>query len=446
MFEPISRGVVADRYQLIEEIGRGGMGVVWRARHLNLGSDCAVKFIHASHAHDAELRQRFMREARAAARLQTPHSVHVMDVNEWQGSLFIAMELLSGESLEARLEREGRLNPWLTLEIVTQVARGLDEAHAAQVVHRDLKPENIFLVKEPPLLVKIVDFGIAKQMDNTSGLQTALGTLLGTPAYMSPEQADGGKPIDYRSDLWTLSVVAFRCLTGSNVFDAEGLGKLLMQVLKGPIPAPSSRNPSLSPAVDSWWFSVLQRDPALRPASASELAAGLRRALASAPPARDAEAPLRATPTRVARAKQVTLAPMSARGRAPARPAMPGLFAGSVAFAVLGGLALLWALGRVVLAPAAPVRAVAAPAASVRAVTAPAMPAVPAAPAPVAREPASVQPALPPAAIKASPTIRFLGSDSPTRSAPASGPASEKPAPAPSPPPQPAESDRQLGF
>src|SRR5262249_43152154 len=162
-------------------------------------------------------------EARVAASLRSPNSVHILDVDEWRGTLFIAMELLGGESLDARLRREGSLSPEHTLEVLEQVARGLNKAHAAQLVHRDLKPENIFIVDEEPLLVKILDFGIAKRVGVASDLQTTSGVLIGTPGYMSPEQADGGKEIDYRSDLWSLAVVAFRCLTGAAPFDGDGV-------------------------------------------------------------------------------------------------------------------------------------------------------------------------------------------------------------------------------
>ena len=291
MFVPISNSVVAGRYELIDEIGRGGMGVVWRARQTNLGVECAIKFIHAAQAHEPEMRRRFVREARAAAIPRGPHAVHILDVDEWQGTLFIAMELLHGESLEARLSREKALSLELALAIIEQVARGLTKAHAAKLVHRDLKPENIFLVEEEPLLVKILDFGIAKRFDASSGLHTTSGVLVGTPAYMSPEQADGGKELDYRSDLWSLAVVAFRCLTGAAPFDGEGLGQVLVKVMTGPIPAPRDIRPSLPARVDEWWFRVIQRDPALRPPSATALASGLREALAGglSPPSTDAE-------------------------------------------------------------------------------------------------------------------------------------------------------------
>jgi eukaryotic-like serine/threonine-protein kinase len=276
MFIPTSDAVVADRYRLLEEIGRGGMGVIWRARVLGQEGECAIKFIHASCANDPEVRRRFVREARTAASLRGPSSVSVLEVDEWQGCLFIAMELLRGESLEARLEREGRLSPELTLEILDQVARGLIRAHAARLVHRDLKPENIFLVAAEPLLVKLLDFGIAKHMDAITGAQTATGALVGTSWYMSPEQALGAKGIDFRSDLWSLAVVAFRCLTGTLPFDGDGLGRVLLEIMHGPMPSPRTFNSSLPASVDEWWFRTMQRDPAGRPPSVTALVNELR--------------------------------------------------------------------------------------------------------------------------------------------------------------------------
>jgi len=336
MFVPISNTVVAGRYELIDEIGRGGMGVVWRARQTNLGIECAVKFIHASQAHEPEIRRRFVREARAAASLKSPNSVHILDVDEWQGTLFIAMELLGGESLEARLAREQALSPRLTLDIIEQVARGLNKAHAMRLVHRDLKPENIFLLDEDPLLVKILDFGIAKRIDASSGLHTTSGVLVGTPGYMSPEQADGGKEIDYRSDLWSLAVVAFRCLTGFAPFDGDGLGQVLVKVMTGPIPSPCSMRSSLPSRVDDWWFRVLQRDPAQRPPSATALASGLRDALACVlePPGE-----VQRAPSTGAESLQPTLQPVSSGPTRRMHPLRRHLTSGAALLAVGGLLA-----------------------------------------------------------------------------------------------------------
>ncbi len=289
MFVPTPRAVIADRYEQIEEIGRGGMGSVWRAEHTGLGSACAVKFMLGVFGSDAAIRQRFLREARAAARLQSHHVVRVFDVDEWQGSLYIAMELLEGETLASRIERTGPLSPELTCEVIEQVARALARAHAARLIHRDLKPENVFLVKQEPgepLLVKVLDFGLAKQLDVGGSHATKTGALLGTPGYMSPEQALGSKAVDERSDLWSLAAVAYHCITGSEPFPGEGVGEILLSVMQGPLPVPSRANASVPPSFDAWWLRSAQRDAAARPSSASVLARELRAALSLAPPAR----------------------------------------------------------------------------------------------------------------------------------------------------------------
>ncbi|HTV24859.1 MAG TPA: serine/threonine-protein kinase [Polyangiaceae bacterium] len=345
MFVPISNTVVAGRYELIDEIGRGGMGVVWRARQANLGVECAIKFIHAAHAHDPDIRRRFVREARAAASLKSANSVLILDVDEWQGTLFIAMELLGGESLAARLGRDRCLSPRLTLEIIEQVARGLNKAHAVQLVHRDLKPDNIFIVEDDPLLVKILDFGIAKRMDAASGPQTTSGVLVGTPGYMSPEQADGGKDVDFRSDLWSLAVVAFHCLTGVAPFDADGVGQVLVNVMTAPIPAPRQFRSSLPAAVDEWWFRVLQREPARRPASATALASGLREALIGkehdTPRALDAERSRPSLADSSPKSLQPTLQPVSSRPALRSRPVRRYAGVGLASLALSG-----WVLAR----------------------------------------------------------------------------------------------------
>src|SRR5690349_16732867 len=158
--------MIGGRYRLEEEIGRGGVGAVWRAHSVALDIPCAIKFLLPQHAKDAGQRARFIHEARAAAALRSAPTVLVFDVDEWGGPPYIAMELLGGQSLEQCLQSRGALRPQLTCEIVRQIALGLSKAHAAGLVHRDLKPDNVFLVEEddPPLVVKILDFGIAKRI------------------------------------------------------------------------------------------------------------------------------------------------------------------------------------------------------------------------------------------------------------------------------------------
>jgi eukaryotic-like serine/threonine-protein kinase len=299
-FVPIIGAVIGARYTLIEEVARGGMGSVWRAEHSGLGAHCAIKFMVAGFASDAETRGRFLREARAAAQLQGPNVVRVFDVDEWQGALYMAMELLDGETLADRLERGGPLDAKLTCDIVEQVARALTRAHAARLVHRDLKPENVFLVRREPFepqLVKVLDFGVAKQLDAAPNQATKSGALLGTAEYMSPEQALGSRSVDERSDLWSLAVVAYHCVTGKQPFRAPGFAGVLLQITQGLLPVPSHDNPVISAAFDAWWLRTAQRDAARRPRSAAELARELREALgcarAAVPPRRSRAAPPR---------------------------------------------------------------------------------------------------------------------------------------------------------
>ena len=269
--------LVADKYRLTRLIGRGGMGSVWEGIHITLGNRVAVKFIEADYAESDEARTRFENEARAAAKLQSKHVVQVFDYGVMpDGRPFIVMEYLAGESLDSRLEKVGRLDVEETTRIVTQVSRALAKAHAAGIVHRDLKPENVFLVHDDDEaldLAKVVDFGIAKFTDTSMGVSssTRTGSVLGTPYYMSPEQARGLRTVDYRSDLWSLAVIAFRCVTGRYPFEGEAIGDLLVKICTAPLPIPSQIAPT-PPAFDEWFAKAMQREPSLRFGSASELA------------------------------------------------------------------------------------------------------------------------------------------------------------------------------
>ena len=261
--------VIAGRYRLLEPIGEGGMGCVWRARHLVLGSPVAIKLVRPSLAERPGMRDRFLREAKAAALLRGVHVVQILDHGVDGGAPFIAMEYLEGESLAARLSREGKLSPAATALVMTGVARALGRAHKMGIVHRDLKPDNIFLARdEAGEIVKVLDFGIAKvlgpvALDSQERRSTETGTMLGTPCYMSPEQARGRKEMDTRSDLWSFAVIAFECLTGRRPFDAAALGELMMQICSEPIPKPSSIAP-VPRGFDAWFERATQRDPAAR--------------------------------------------------------------------------------------------------------------------------------------------------------------------------------------
>ncbi|HYP76701.1 MAG TPA: serine/threonine-protein kinase [Polyangiaceae bacterium] len=280
---PVPQGVVAGKYRLTRLLGRGGMGTVWEGTHLSLGTRVAVKFIDAGYAQSPEARARFENEARAAARLRSKHVVEVYDhgVSD-DGCPFIVMEFLEGEPLDKRLDRLGRLPAKETAQIVMQIGRALTKAHAANIVHRDLKPENVFLVwddEEGTDVVKVVDFGIAKfneaSLGSSSCSATRTGSLLGTPHYMSPEQARGLRSVDSRSDLWSIAVIAYRCIVGELPFEGEAVGDLLVKLCTAPIPVPSQVSSEVPATFDAWLEKALAREPAQRFQTAAQLSESL---------------------------------------------------------------------------------------------------------------------------------------------------------------------------
>jgi eukaryotic-like serine/threonine-protein kinase len=264
--------VIAERFRLTRQLGQGGMGSVWLATHLALDIPCAVKFIEGEIAQLPEAQQRFEREAKAAAQLRSPHVVQILDHGVFQGTPYIAMELLDGEDFGKRLQRIGRMPPSDVLRIVGQVCRALTKAHGVGIVHRDLKPENIFLVPDDDReIAKVLDFGIAKSTSSgIDGSNTKTGAMLGTPYYMSPEQAQGIKAVDARSDLWSLAVIVFQALTGRLPFESEALGDLLVRIIVAPVPMPSQFVSDLPQTFDRWWEKASQRDPGARFQSARE--------------------------------------------------------------------------------------------------------------------------------------------------------------------------------
>ncbi len=270
---------IAGRFRLERKLGEGGMGEVWTAIHMTLDVPCAVKFIHAEAASNTVARARFEREAKAAAQLRSAHVVQILDYGVCGEVPYIAMEYLEGEDLRERLRQHPRLTPRDTARIVSEIGKALAKAHSAGIVHRDLKPENVFLVKdEDGEVAKVLDFGVAKQTQSLEA-HTTTGALLGTPYYMSPEQAQGTKAVDHRSDLWSLAVVTYRCLTGVLPFQSQALGDLLIKIVTGPLPVPSQVAAGLPPAFDGWWARASQRDPNYRFQSAKELVTSLRVAL-----------------------------------------------------------------------------------------------------------------------------------------------------------------------
>ncbi len=265
--EPSAGVIVADRFRLVQPLGQGGMGAVWMAQHTGLDVPCALKFIHDEAAKSPDLRARFEREAKAAAQLRSPNVVQILDHGVWEGKPYIAMELLEGEDLARRLHKRRPLSPRETLSIASQVGRALTKAHAVGLVHRDLKPANIFLVQDDEQeIAKVLDFGVAKIKETGVADTTQTGMVLGTPYYMSPEQARGSRDIDHRSDLWALAVVVFQCVVGKLPFRGEALGDIFVKIIVEPLPVPSvmAGAAGVPPGFDAWWARAASRDPAER--------------------------------------------------------------------------------------------------------------------------------------------------------------------------------------
>lgn len=282
--------VIAGKYRLVSQLGKGAMGEVWRAEHTTLGASVAIKLIDIDllgpgNLNNSEVVQRFFREAKAAAALRSPHVVQILD-HGYDGRLpYIAMEMLEGETLEHRLDRLKVLPPIMTATIMTHVARAIGKAHEAGIVHRDLKPGNVFLVKnDDDEIAKVLDFGIAKTTTGAlgaeGGVSTRTGSVVGTPCYMSPEQALGNKSIDHRADLWSLGVIAFECVCGVRPFDSEALGDLIVQICARPVPIPSqvvaASGVPIPDGFDMWFAKACAREPNERFQSARELAESLR--------------------------------------------------------------------------------------------------------------------------------------------------------------------------
>jgi serine/threonine-protein kinase len=265
-------------YRLGRVLGRGGMGEVYEAVHATTRETAAVKLLLANVLADAEVVRRFMREAKIAASLDSPHVVKVLEVGGLDASFpYIAMELLRGEDLAGILRRDRQLSPRRTVALVREVGRGLEAARRAGIVHRDLKPQNVFLAEDGRgrHVWKILDFGVSKLVDAEA---TTTGELVGTPAYMAPEQIGGGGAVTHRTDLHALGAIAYRALTGRPAFTGESLPETLHQVLNEMPPAPSSLA-RLHPAFDIVLLVALAKEPADRFDSGEELAKALEAAV-----------------------------------------------------------------------------------------------------------------------------------------------------------------------
>jgi eukaryotic-like serine/threonine-protein kinase len=308
--------VLVGRYRLEVQLGAGGMGTIWRAQHLVLNAPVAVKVIDRTVIPDEETLSRFIREAQSAAALRSPHVVQILDYGIDGKVPFMAMELLEGENLAQRIKRQKRLTPQETARVLSHIGRAISRAHDAGIVHRDLKPENVFLVKnEDEEIAKVLDFGVAKVERHalSEGTRTRTGSILGTPFYMSPEQAQGNRTVDSRSDLWSMGVIAFECLTGKRPFYSDGLGDLVLAICVRDIPQPSDIA-SVPIGFDAWWNRAVARDPDKRFQTAKELTEALRDALGLEPKEAQRESP------RSAPEIEVTSAPPADRETPPTDP------------------------------------------------------------------------------------------------------------------------------
>jgi serine/threonine-protein kinase len=276
--------------------------------------------------------ERFRRESRAPARIDSDHVVKVTDADvaaELSGAPFLVMELLKGESLDQLLRRRGHLPPQEVVAYLRQVARALDRAHGIGIVHRDIKPENLFLVprEDGSVHIKLLDFGIAKLTEAAGGVQshTATGEVFGTPLYMSPEQTLGRTDeIAPQTDIWALGIIAHRMLTGDEPWTAQTLPHLIAQIAYEPLPVPSAQGCEYGPLFDSWFARCCSRQPKDRFTSAGEAVRQLARALGVMERTVSAEylSPPAAWPPPPKRARSPRLAPT--RSRPKSRRATPG--------------------------------------------------------------------------------------------------------------------------
>jgi len=275
---PQSGDLIADRYELEELVGTGGMSSVFRARDRQLERRVAIKILHEHYAGDPEYLERFRREARAVAQLSHPNIVTVIDRGDDEGRQYIVFEHVEGENLKELVQREGSLPVRQALELALAVADGLAFAHDHGLVHRDVKPQNVLLSNEGE--VKVTDFGIARSLHVEHGV-TLTGTVLGTGEYLAPEQA-GGKPVSPATDVYSLGVVLWELLAGDVPFVGENFVAVALRHVNEPPPSLRDRRPDVSPRLEAAVDRALAKDPARRFSSMAAFAKELRACLAEA--------------------------------------------------------------------------------------------------------------------------------------------------------------------
>jgi predicted Ser/Thr protein kinase len=278
--DPLVGKVVDGRFEVLERVGEGGMGVVYKVRQVPIGRIVAMKVLSQEMAGDPNWVMRFEREARASSQLQHPNTIRMFDFGKTrEGRLFMTMEFLDGRSLREVIADDAPLDAARVLKVLVQCCASLGEAHAAGIIHRDIKPDNVFLLSMggAPDFVKLLDFSVAKLLQENDGMRTQAGIVFGTPQYMSPEQGRG-MPLDARSDLYALGILAFEMLTGYVPFhhDQNPMIVLQMHVQKAVPPLPAS----VPPIVQQVVYKALEKDPAKRHQSAGEMMQHCQQALA----------------------------------------------------------------------------------------------------------------------------------------------------------------------
>src|SRR5262245_39686128 len=362
-------GETFGNYRVTELIGEGGMGVVYLAEHPGIGRRAAIKILRPGLTDNPEITKRFFNEARAANAIRHPGIVEVYDCGSLSsGVSYIVMELLEGENLAVRLRRVGRMPVAEARRIAAQTASALAAAHAAGIVHRDLKPDNLYLVPDERdasvEMVKVLDFGIAKlgqQGSNTSSVRTRTGSVMGTPAYMSPEQCRGTREIDHRTDIYALGVILYEMVCGRPPFVSEGFGEMVHLHISQPPPPPRTFNAGLPEDLERLILWCLAKEPDERVQTMTDVHAALTgrptppsRATAPTRPQRLQQPAPPANPTTFTQAAHSTDVVAPSRGRRTSVIVLGVLALGGVALWLTRGSWLTRPADTVAVAPATP--------------------------------------------------------------------------------------------
>jgi serine/threonine-protein kinase len=275
--QTLPKGARIASYSIVRVIGRGGMGVVYEGLHEALGKRVAIKTLITAAGQSQDVQQRFVREGKAAARIRHPHVCDVFDVGVHEGVPYLVMEYLEGEDLGSWIESRPLMRTDEIADLIIPVASALAAAHDAGVIHRDLKPDNVFIVrgKTGTLVPKLLDFGISKLDDAAALNLTGTNAILGTPYYMSPEQAGSSRTVDHRSDVFSLGVILYQCATRELPFKGDSLFQLLGAILHSEPVRASQISLSLPNAFEGVIGRAMQKDPSKRYQTAAQLGAAL---------------------------------------------------------------------------------------------------------------------------------------------------------------------------